>query len=182
VLVGHSQGAAAALVVAEEHPERVEGVVLVAPELDGRGAPSWFKPVMLTPQMRRLGPYLMDWGAALLGERALERAWHDPSRIPDERMSAYVDGMEVESWGAGMWEHSAAPFTYGLAGRAQALDVPVLIVAGDDDRVVGTETLRELGRALPDATYFEIEQCGHIPQEECPDEFVEAVQSFVDSL
>jgi pimeloyl-ACP methyl ester carboxylesterase len=60
--------------------------------------------------------------------------------------------------------------------------VPVLIVAGDDDRVVGTETLRELGRALPDATYVEIDECGHIPQEECPDEFTAAVQSFVDGL
>ncbi len=182
VLVGHSQGAAVALLVAEKHPERVEGVVLVAPELDGKGAPSWLKPVMSTPQMRRLGPHLMDWGAALMGERALERAWHDPSAIPEERVATYVDGTQVEYWGVGMWEHSAAPFTYGLAGRAQALDVPVLIIAGDDDRVVGSEELRELGSALPDATYVEIEKCGHIPQEECPDEFAAAVQAFADGL
>jgi pimeloyl-ACP methyl ester carboxylesterase len=182
VLIGHSQGAAVALVVADEHPERVEGLVLVAPELGGRGVPAWLKPIMLTPQMRRVGPYVMDRGAAFLGERALGRAWHDQSAIPEERVSAYLDVIKIESWGVGMWEHAAAPFTYGLAGRAQALDVPVLIVAGDDDRVVGTETLRELGRALPDATYVEIDECGHIPQEECPDEFTAAVQSFVDGL
>jgi pimeloyl-ACP methyl ester carboxylesterase len=182
VLVGHSQGAAVALALADRHPERVEGVVLVAPELEGRGVPAWLKPLMRTPQLRRVGPYVVGWGDDVLGDRSLESAWHDPSAIPEEERSSHGEYKSVEYWEEGLWEAAAAPFAYGLAGRAQALDTPVLIVVGDDDRVVGTDTVADLAEALPDAEFVILEECGHVAHEECADEVSAAISSFLEGM
>jgi pimeloyl-ACP methyl ester carboxylesterase len=56
----------------------------------------------------------------------------------------------------------------------------VLIVHGDEDAIVPLENSRRLADALgPEAQLVVMRGCGHMPHEEDPDVFVEAVKSFV---
>ena len=56
----------------------------------------------------------------------------------------------------------------------------VLIVHGDEDAIVPLENSRRLADALgPDAQLVVMRGCGHMPHEEDPDVFVEAVKEFV---
>src|SRR5690606_16790962 len=60
VLLGHNSGAAVALEVALMAPDRVAGLVLVAPAVfNVGGPPGWLRPILGTPHMSRLGPLLM---------------------------------------------------------------------------------------------------------------------------
>jgi pimeloyl-ACP methyl ester carboxylesterase len=62
------------------------------------------------------------------------------------------------------------------------LDLPVLVIAGDDDRVVPTAESIRLAEELPNAQLVVIPACGHVPQEECPQAVLDAVQTFLSSL
>jgi pimeloyl-ACP methyl ester carboxylesterase len=60
--------------------------------------------------------------------------------------------------------------------------VPALVITGDDDRVVPTEQSVRLARELPQAELVVLPSCGHIPQEECPAPFLQAVKGFLARL
>lgn len=69
-----------------------------------------------------------------------------------------------------------------LAERLGEFDLPILVITGDDDRIVPTEQSLRLADELPNAELAVIPQCGHVPQEECPGEFMQAVQGFLSGL
>ena len=58
--------------------------------------------------------------------------------------------------------------------------MPVLVIAGDDDRVVPTTDSVRLAEAVPNAKLVRLSNCGHLPQEECPAAFLEAVHRALD--
>jgi pimeloyl-ACP methyl ester carboxylesterase len=60
-----------------------------------------------------------------------------------------------------------------------AIRQPVLLVCGDNDRLVGKTCEQELKQGLPQAARAEIEQCGHIPQLTHPEVFAEVVRQFL---
>ena len=55
------------------------------------------------------------------------------------------------------------------------IDVPVKIVWGRQDRILPVAIMDELKRLIPKAQTHVVENCGHLPQAERPDEFVELV-------
>jgi pimeloyl-ACP methyl ester carboxylesterase len=57
--------------------------------------------------------------------------------------------------------------------------MPILVITGDDDRIVPTEQSVRLADELPNAELVVIAQCGHLPHEEQPDEFMRAVRDFL---
>jgi pimeloyl-ACP methyl ester carboxylesterase len=56
------------------------------------------------------------------------------------------------------------------------------VITGDDDRIVPTEQSIRLAGDLPSVRLAVLESCGHIPQEECPQPWLEAVLAFLADL
>ncbi len=67
-----------------------------------------------------------------------------------------------------------------LPGLLQRVDVPSLIVWGREDRIVPLNCGELYQRSIPGARLSIIENCGHSPQIEKPDEFVRTVLGFLD--
>jgi pimeloyl-ACP methyl ester carboxylesterase len=65
-----------------------------------------------------------------------------------------------------------------LKGRLHRVDVPTLVLWGAQDRIVTPDYGRAYAAALPDARFALIEQAGHFPHIEQPDEFARQVLSF----
>jgi len=65
-----------------------------------------------------------------------------------------------------------------LPERFAELDLPILVVTGDDDRIVPTAQSIRLAEELG-ADLAVLPNCGHVPQEECPELFLQAVQAFL---
>lgn len=55
------------------------------------------------------------------------------------------------------------------------IDVPVKIIWGRQDRILPVQIMEELKKLIPQAETFMVENCGHLPQAEKADEFVELV-------
>jgi pimeloyl-ACP methyl ester carboxylesterase len=53
------------------------------------------------------------------------------------------------------------------------------VITGDDDRIVPTGQSVRLAEALPQADLVVIPNCGHVPQEECPDPFLRALEDLL---
>ncbi|GAB4451449.1 MAG: alpha/beta hydrolase [Anaerolineales bacterium] len=182
ILVGNSAGGTIAMLTALKYPQRVQSLILADPAVyAGGGAPAWIRPLLRTPQMRHLGPLIARQIQAR-GPELIELAWHDPSKITPEIMEGYQKPLRLANWDKALWELTLASRESGLAERLGELTLPTLVITGDDDRIVPTEQSVRLAGELPDAQLVVIPQCGHLPHEERPAEFMQAVTDFLETL
>lgn len=178
VLVGNSAGGTLALRMALAHPERVSGLILVSPAVyAGGGAPGFIQPLLKTPQLQRLGP-LVSRSFLSMGDSLESQAYHDPGRITEEQRAKARLGLQVAKWDEALWAFTTASQASDLAERLNEITVPVLVVTGDDDRIVPTEQSIRLAGELPNAELVVIPACGHVAQEECEAEFLAAVAEW----
>ncbi|MFO7584218.1 MAG: alpha/beta hydrolase [Anaerolineales bacterium] len=181
-LVGNSAGGTVSVYTALTYPQRVAGLILVdAAIYTGGGSPAWARPLLGTPQMRHLGP-LLARRIATSGDDFVRAAFHDPSLVTPEILADYRKPLQAHNWDRALWELTAASRPLGLAERLDELDLPVLVLTGDDDRIVPTEESIRLSGEIPGASLVVIPNAGHLPHEEKPKEFMQAVREFLNGL
>ena len=68
----------------------------------------------------------------------------------------------------------------GLTKRIHRITMPTLLLWGDSDQIVPVAYGLAFQELLADPTLKLIENSGHLPQLERPDEFSDAVRTFLD--
>jgi pimeloyl-ACP methyl ester carboxylesterase len=177
ILVGNSYGSVLALEAALAYPDRVEALILA----DSAVYVSESMPpaVMNLPQVQRLGPL---FGRMIGGSEAFVRQTYlDPTAIDDQRMRLTLIHTEVANWDVAMWDYlrewGTAPIDIGA--QLTAISQPALVLTGDGDAVAPPADSERLANALPNADYTVLANCGHVPQEECPTQFTDAVDAWL---
>lgn len=179
ILVGNSAGGTVSMQVALAYPDRVSALILVDPAVyRGGGSSGWLHLLLGTPQMRHLGPLIARQILRHVPD-LIELAWHNPALLPPEMLEFYQKPFQVENWDRALWEFTLANRPAGLTERLDKFTQPVLVITGDDDRIVPTAESIRLAGELPNASLKVIANAGHIPQEEQPQEFMDAVINFV---
>ena len=182
ILVGNSAGGTVALQTALSHPERVQAVVAVDAAVYGSGGiPSWMRPLLRTPQMMHIGP-LLARQIQKRGPEIIRLAWHDPAKIPPETLREYQKPLRAENWDKALWLLTVSSRQSTLPEHLNEITLPVLVITGDDDRIVPTAHSLRLADDLPQSQLVVIPNCGHLPQEECPGAFIKAIQENVQFL
>jgi pimeloyl-ACP methyl ester carboxylesterase len=131
--------------------------------------------------MRHLGP-LLARQIQTRGPQLIELAWHDPSKITPDILEGYQKPLRAPNWDKALWELTVASRESGLPDQLGRLTLPTLVITGDDDRIVPTEQSLRLADELPNAQLAVIPNCGHVPHEECPQAFMQAVETFLQTL
>ena len=179
VLLGSSYGAAVAATIALDQPTLVEKLIMV-------GAVNNNKPTRYL-LMRLFGsPIIGDILSPLLvGSRWLlrlrmKRVYDRHSWVLDERR---VDARHLPLRTRGA--HRAIIRTVRrwdaerVSREAHLLTQPTLLLWGDSDREVPLADGKRLHEAIPGSRLLVFRECGHLPHEEYPAQFVEVVLDFV---
>jgi pimeloyl-ACP methyl ester carboxylesterase len=168
-VVGHSYGGMLAAELAAHRPERVRRLVLVDSLglwLDDTPVADFF---ILTPTERS---QLLWYNST----SEVARAYLAQPEDPTARMEAQLDRTQtLSAVGKFIWPIPDR----GLTKRAHRITMPTLLLWGDADKVVPPVYGAAFQKLLPHATLRIIQECGHLPQLECPDEFIDAVQGFL---
>jgi len=183
VLMGSSAGGAIATLTALEYAERVKAIVLVDAAVFGGGPPDWLISFIKIPQIKRLGPLLIREGKEYFADslkKAHESAWHDPSKCTPETLEGYKKPFRARNWDRALWEFMEAYEHPHLKERLGDIKVPVLVITGDDDRIVPRDDSVRIADEIPHAELVIIPNCGHLPHEETPEKLLEAVNRFLE--
>jgi len=177
ILVGNSYGSVLALQTALVYPDRVEALILADSAVYiQESIPAG---IINLPQVQRLG--LLFGRMIGNSESFVQQTYLDPSAIDDERMRLTLIHTEVMGWDDAMWaylqEWGVSPID--LTEKLSAISQPVLVMTGDNDTVVPVADSERLANTLPNAEYAVLSSCGHVPQEECPGRFEDALTTWL---
>ncbi|HUF13358.1 MAG TPA: alpha/beta fold hydrolase [Longimicrobiales bacterium] len=119
-------------------------------------------------------------GAASAVSQLLDRLVGETTRR--SRPAVYE---EVRSLLAGVAPAAFARAQAAMAARPDStpllpeIEVPALVVAGDEDAMISVDVARSLARTLPNAALAVIDGAGHLPPLERPDAFNRALLDFL---
>lgn len=150
VLVGHSMGGAVALQLAADHPELVDGIVIIA------SGPRLFVPDSAFELARR------DLAAEC--ERLIRKGWvgADDATVAEEVAHMAEGGQET------LLHDYTACRSFDLTHRLGEVRAPVLVIAGDTDQLTPLALSQELARGLRQSILVVVPEAGHWVMKERP--------------
>jgi len=178
VFVGNSLGGAVAVIMSILHPDKVNRMVLV----DAGGYPMDLPTIVKaanTPGAAFFtnlfyGRWVVKWN--------LKEVYYNDDWLTDDQVQAYHDRLRTKDGLDAMVELSRAidfnRFT-DYAERAKSLQVPTLIIWGEDDQWIPLEIGHRFDRDLPNSRLVVIPECGHVPQEEYPGVTAQLIIDFI---
>lgn len=163
VLGGESMGSVVAMLAAQAHPERIEGLVLCTP------------PPAVTEGARRLWE---GWEADLEG---FSRWFVDVCMPEPHAAHLKTWALDIFTKGSARQGHTVMRSLYDGGPEAipdlKRIDVPSLVVLGTADVITPPEVCQMVADGLPDVTVEKVDGMGHFPTIAHPDTLVAAIQS-----
>jgi len=176
-LAGLSMGGAIAIEYAARRPQRVASLVLFDP--------AGF-PVNMPAAARLLtAPLLGEVLVHIFGDRVIRqnlgKNFHNPSLLP-----AFIERFEPQMKIVGFKYAQLSTLRHmplsEMADRYRAVgktDIPVLLVWGRQDRVVPYANAALIQRAIPNCRLLTVEECGHTPNYEKPQDVIPPMLDFL---
>jgi 2-hydroxy-6-oxonona-2,4-dienedioate hydrolase len=69
--------------------------------------------------------------------------------------------------------------SHTLPALLRGVTTPTLVVWGRQDAIIPLDVCERYARAIPGATARVLDRCGHLPEMERPDDFVQVVRDFL---
>ncbi|MER3420919.1 MAG: hypothetical protein C4290_10520 [Chloroflexota bacterium] len=157
-VLGWSDGAIVALILAVEHPELVRTLIVVSGE------------ARILPQEREGWSLLVDtsgWSEGARRRFIEEQGTQNWPGIFDRLLAGYYAVLEQRGGEI-------------ISGRLHEIRRPTLIVHGEDDPIVPVVHAYEMAQRIPGAWLSVYARCGHVPHREREEDVRERVLSFLD--
>lgn len=184
-LVGLSMGGHISLAFSLQFPSSVEKLILV--NSAGLGARwHWRLLARLMVKMPRIHQGVRQMGNRRTIRFALRRILYNRQIITEDLVDEIARNAAASGAGRA-WrsylenEMTWSGFCNDLLTRLSEITPPTLIIHGFQDRLIPVIWARKAHELVPDSRLCILEQCGHWPQREKPDEFRRAVLQFLEA-
>ena len=182
VLVGHSAGGQIAAEYTRLNLSKVSALILVdAAIMTTGGGTSGFGWFFALPQMQKLGPILVS-SIATSGDDLLRKSYYDQSKLTQAVYDGYHQPLKIKGWEQAFWDFTNAPRDNQLKDNLSQLTLPTLVITGKFDEVVPAKDAVELQKLIAGSHLEIIDKTTHLPQEEQPELFMEAVEKHWEHL
>ena len=175
-VIGNSMGGGIALSLSITHPEKTRSLTLLSAlgyPLDmplylslGRHISQLWAP-FLGPRMIRYGLKKIVFDPDLVGEEQVE-AYSLPYRFPGGITSSLLTLKEFDN-----------QRLVEMGKHYPHLQQPLLVIWGEKDTLIPVSHYEKFLNDFPKANCLLLPSCGHLPQEEYPEEVVQAISSFL---
>ena len=151
-LFGHSDGGSIALIHAASFPDRVSGLVVLAPHM-----------------------FVEQEGLDSIV--AVREAWmHGDLR---DKLARHHDDVESAFWGWNDIWLDANFRAWNIEGLLAGIACPILAIQGRDDEYGTMAQIDRIASALPHTELLKLDGCGHSPHRDRPDAVIDATVHFV---
>jgi len=169
-VIGHSLGSLAAQLLAAQHPEKVDQLVLISSTTGMGGGPGswmWDNVMKLGAPIDPNGQFMKDWYA-------------NPNPVDEDflgRERAESAAVPIHVWKGVLW----ATVIDDLTGVAPLVKAPVLVLWGEKDQLFDLAHQEKLEKAYPEAEFMVFREAGHNLFWEFPDKAARVILDFLDA-
>ena len=187
IVVAHSWSGALALRIALDHPDRVAGLVMLAPvAYPWPGGVGQYNYVVTTPVVGPLLAYTVTLPLGLMLADPGSRSVFAPQTMPDDfvRDSATRLLLRPREFLANAWDLVTLRAAMAeQAPRYASLSIPISIIAGDADKTVSTHIHSQpLAKTAQNAKVTVLPGVGHMIQYAAPDLVIAEIETMVGRL
>jgi len=181
-LIGHSYGGYVAMVYGSARPEQVNSMVLISPA----GIQKFNS--FMSAAMRKA--FTVEAIMKTSMEKAMQN-YHNSSANWSPEMETYAlrrvallkaGNDEYQRYAHAMVQAMELMLDTTVRDRIGTIDVPILLLWGQEDSLIPLKVADEALKYIPDAQLETMENCGHFPMLEYPQEFHRLVQAFLKSV
>lgn len=177
--IGNSMGGGLSIALALQYPGRVNSLSLISPLGYPIDIPLY---VSIGKHFSMFWtPFLSMW----MIKKALEQVVFNRESIKDDQVEAYALPYYF-SGGAAAALSTLRNFDNqkisDFSKRYSEIDCPLFLLWGNEDTLIPMEHFRRFCKDFPGARTLLVKECGHIPQEEKPEEIKDAILSFLRAL
>jgi pimeloyl-ACP methyl ester carboxylesterase len=174
-IAGHSIGGRLAWTFAARHPERVERLVLVAP--DGFASPGFeYGRAADVPASLALMRYVLPKPLLTM---SLEPAYADPTVMTPALATRYHEMMLAPGARQAMLARMRQTVLTDPVPQLRGIQAPTLLIWGKEDAMIPFANADDYLGALPNARLSALPGVGHVPQEERAELGLEALRDFL---
>jgi len=160
-------------------PERASGLVLidasgaqvaekVKPYLGARLAQSWFGQMLLPEITPRF-----------LVKSSLQESVAHPERVTDELVDRYWELLRFPGNRQAAVDRAKTPREPEKWGEVANLEMPVLLLWGEQDKVIPLSHARAFASAIPQSKLITYADAGHLPMEETPEQVARDIDAWI---
>jgi pimeloyl-ACP methyl ester carboxylesterase len=165
VLVGNSLGGHIAIIYALRHPNDIAALIL-------SGASGIYEVTMGTSMFRRQDKdFIRD---------RTELTFYDPVHATDELVDEMFEIVNDRPRAVRLIKIARSAEKETVTERLHELNMPTLLIWGRDDVITPPDVAEEFRDRLPDAQLHFIDQCGHAPMIEHPNQFNALTVDFLE--
>jgi pimeloyl-ACP methyl ester carboxylesterase len=187
IIVAHSWSGALALRIALDHPDRVAGLVMLAPvAYPWPGGVSQYNYIVTTPVIGSLLAHTVTLPLGLLVSDSGARSVFAPQPMPQSfvKDSATRLLLRPREFVANAWDLVTLRAAMAeQAPRYGSITVPITIIAGDVDKTVSTHIHSQpLARTAKNTKLIVLTGVGHMIQYAAPDLVVDEIEAMAGAL
>jgi pimeloyl-ACP methyl ester carboxylesterase len=176
-VVGHSMGGKMAWSLAASQPERVQALVLMAPDGFPETKDIGTKPYEV-PAIMGIIKYVLP---KYLVRKSIEPAFVQADALSDALVNRYFDMLRAPGVRGAILERSNQTIYTDPVPRLKAIKASTLLIWGEQDQMIPSTNAQSYANVLSNSTTVLVPKLGHLLQEEQPEKGLAAVMQFLDS-